>query len=105
MPSFSDPWGLTINEAMVAGLPVITTTNVGAQELIRGNGFVIPPRDSHALEVALAKLLNDDQLRHKMGEQSLEIIKDYTIEHSAQVCRAAIHAVTKHGNHYLEAGV
>ena len=95
MPSFSDPWGLTINEAMIAGLPVITTTNVGAQELIQGNGFVIPPRDSQSLKIALEKLLSDDQLRHKLGKQSLEIIKDYTIEHTAEVCRAAIHAVTK----------
>lgn len=94
MPSFSDPWGLTVNEAMVAGLPVITTTNVGAQELIQGNGFVIPPRDSHALKTTLEKLLNDDQLRHDMGQRSLEVIKPYTIQHTAEVCRAAIHNVT-----------
>jgi len=93
MPSFSDPWGLTINEAMVAGLPVITTTNVGAQELVQENGFVIPPRDSHALKIALEKLLIDDQLRLDMGKRSLEVIKPYTIEHTAEVCRAAIHAV------------
>ncbi len=95
MPSFSDPWGLTINEAMVAGLPVITTTNVGAQELIQGNGFVIPPRDSHALKSALQKLLDDDRLRYEMGQRSQEVIKLYTIEHTADVCRAAIHAVTR----------
>jgi glycosyltransferase involved in cell wall biosynthesis len=94
MPSFSDPWGLTINEAMVAGLPVITTTNVGAQELIQGNGFLIPPRDSHALKVALEKLLDDDQLRRDMGKRSLEIIKPYTIAHTAEVCRAAISRIS-----------
>jgi len=95
MPSFSDPWGLTINEAMVAGLPVITTTNVGAQELIQGNGFLIPPRDSQALKAALQKLLDDDQLRYDMGQRSLEVIEPYTIEHTAEVCRTAIHAVTR----------
>ena len=95
MPSFSDPWGLTVNEAMVAGLPVITTTNVGAQELIQGNGFVIPPRDSQALQAALEKLLDDEPLRQQMGRRSLEIIKAYTIEHTAEVCRQAIHAVTR----------
>ncbi|GAK58415.1 hypothetical protein U27_05389 [Candidatus Vecturithrix granuli] len=95
MPSFSDPWGLTINEAMAAGLPVITTTNVGAQELIQGNGFLIPPRDSQVLKQALEQLLCNPDLRQEMGKRSLEIIKDYTIEHSAQVCRAAIHAVAR----------
>ena len=95
MPSFSDPWGLTINEAMLAGLPVITTTNVGAQELIQGNGFVIPPRNALALRQALTTLLQDRELRATMGRRSLEIIQAYTIEHTALMCRAAIYAVTQ----------
>ena len=93
MPSFSDPWGLTVNEAMLAGLPVITTSNVGAQELIQGNGSVIPPRDSASLETALRQLLGDPQLRRDMGRRSKEIIKHYTIEHSAETCHKAIHSV------------
>ena len=93
MPSFSDPWGLTVNEAMVAGQPVITTCNVGAQELIRGNGFVIPPRDSRALQEALEQLVDDAALRQRMGQRSQEIMRAYTIEHTASVCRQAIHAV------------
>ena len=95
MPSFSDPWGLTVNEAMLAGLPVITTTNVGAQELIQGNGFVIPPRDAAALKNALERLIYDAPLRLAMGKRSREIINNYTIEHSAEVCRQAIYAVAK----------
>ncbi len=93
MPSFSDPWGLTVNEAMVAGLPVITTTNAGAQELIQGNGFVIPPRDAQALADALRTLLTHEALRKEMGHKSKDIISAYTIEHTAEVCRQAIHAV------------
>lgn len=96
MPSFSDPWGLTVNEAMLAGLPVITTSNVGAQELIQGNGFVIPPRDSHALKICLERLLEDDSLRVTMGKRSLEIINAYTIDHIAEVCREAIHYCDEH---------
>ncbi len=95
MPSFSDPWGLTVNEAMLAGLPVITTTNVGAQELIQGNGFLIPPRDASALMKALERLLHDESLRKEMGRRSREIMRHYTIEHSAETCRQAIYAVTK----------
>ena len=95
MPSFSDPWGLTVNEAMLAGLPVITTTNVGAQELIQGNGYVIPPRDAAALKAALETLLRNPILRETMGKRSREIIKAYTIEHSAAACYAAIQAVMR----------
>ncbi|GAK51340.1 hypothetical protein U14_02583 [Candidatus Moduliflexus flocculans] len=95
MPSFSDPWGLTVNEAMLAGLPVIATTNIGAKELIQGNGFLIPPRDASAMKEALERLLLDEPLRKTMGVRSREIIKDYTISHSAEVCRQAIYAVQK----------
>ena len=78
---------------MLAGLPVITTTNIGAQELIQGNGYVIPPRDADALQAALAQLLNQPNLRREMGRRSQEIIQRYSIEHAAQVCRQAIHSV------------
>ena len=98
MPSFSDPWGLTVNEAMLAGLPVITTSNIGAQELIQGNGYVIPPRESSSLETALQKLLDDPELRAEMGRRSQEIIKTYTIEHTAETCRDAIYAVLRHSS-------
>ena len=98
MPSFSDPWGLTVNEAMLAGLPVIATTNIGAQELIREEGVLIPPRDSQSLKAKLGCLLKDKSLRAQMGRRSLEIIKDYTIEHSAEVCRMAIHAAIDRAN-------
>ena len=44
-----EPWGLVVNEAMHAGLPVVTTDAVGAAAggLVRdgGNGLVVPERD------------------------------------------------------------
>ncbi len=48
-----EPWGLVLNEAMLAGLPVVATDAVGAAVggLVRDgeNGFVVPERDTTAL--------------------------------------------------------
>jgi len=90
LPTFIDPWGLVIMEAMMFGLPVITTTKAGASELIQGNGIIIEPGDSKALEKAITFILDNDKQRHKMGQFSLEIIKDYTVERAADTFIEAI---------------
>lgn len=82
-PTFRDVWGLVVNEAMMFGLPVITTNGAGcAQELINGNGFIVDAGSSLALKEAMEKILNDDSLRRKMGTKSKEIIGKFTIENA-----------------------
>ena len=51
LPTLCDGWGSVVSEAMAHGLPVITTSNAGAAELIEEgrNGFVVPPADAGAL--------------------------------------------------------
>jgi len=77
-----EEWGLVVNEAMSVGKPVIVTTAVGAKEMVkRGvNGFIVPPGDVDALYRAIKVLLENDELRTKMGKMSKEIIKSYTPE-------------------------
>ena len=65
-----DPWGLVINEAMYYGLPVITTSAAGSEWIINGNGFVIKPDDSDALADRLERLINNKDMRQKMGRRS-----------------------------------
>ena len=51
-PTHSDPWGLVLNEAMCAGLPIICSTAAGAAaDLVRPgqNGFVHEPEDIETL--------------------------------------------------------
>lgn len=52
LPSRSEIWGLVINEALACGLPVVATSICGAAaDLIQEgvNGYIVPPRDPHAL--------------------------------------------------------
>lgn len=76
-PTLSDSWGLVINEAMAAGLPVVTTTAPGAvDDLIEhgANGLVVEPASSDALLDALEQLATDPTLRLEMGSRSAERI-------------------------------
>jgi len=55
-PAEYEPWALVINEAVAAGLAVVTTSAVGAAaELVREgvNGRMVPPGDLEALSGAL----------------------------------------------------
>ncbi|MDB4875816.1 MAG: glycosyl transferase group 1 [Gemmatimonadetes bacterium] len=50
-PSLCDGFGMVVSEALAYGVPVITTTNAGAADLIEEgrNGFVVAPADADAL--------------------------------------------------------
>lgn len=81
LPTREDIWGLVINEAMAYGLPVVTTDNcVAGLELIQNskNGFIVPCEDALALTRACNNLLHSNL--EEMGLNSLQIIRNYTIE-------------------------
>ena len=69
-PSLGDPFGIVIEEAHAAGLPVITTDTVGdvRQRVIDGmTGFVVPAGDAGALAERILTLAADRSLRATMG--------------------------------------
>jgi starch synthase len=59
-PSVLEGFGLVTIEAMGAGLPVITTPNTNATELIVNgkNGFVVPIRDTNSIVDAIRAIRN-----------------------------------------------
>ncbi len=93
-PTLGDIWGLVINEAMSAGLPIITTSAAGASaDLIKDNGFIVPPGDTKILRDKLIEILTKEKLREEMGGRSLDIINDFTIKESAKGFIAAIDSI------------
>lgn len=92
LPSLRDPWGLTVNEAMICEKPIIVTYDAGAWELIKGNGTVIPSGNSHSLYLALKKLLYEEHLE-KLGCQSWQIIQNITIPKIAETFMEVIQNV------------
>lgn len=85
-PTREDIWGLVINEALAAGLPVITTNRCGAGlELIKNNenGFLVNVEDIDELYEKMQTILYNKDLKQKMEKNAVEVIKNYTVEEMA----------------------
>lgn len=86
LPTYSDPWGLVLNEAMNFSLPVITTVAAGAsRDIVEDgvNGFVIEPGNVGQLTGRIAELAADKSLRAAFGRAGREIVLKASIEAAA----------------------
>ncbi|WP_373551435.1 glycosyltransferase family 4 protein [Haliscomenobacter sp.] len=83
LPSLFEPWGLVVNEAMAAGLPIIVSEQCGcAPDLVQTtNGWIFDAKDKVSLDIVFnnLSLLSSEQLTQK-GQSSQEIIANYTPE-------------------------
>jgi glycosyltransferase involved in cell wall biosynthesis len=87
LPSRHDGWGVVVNQAIGAGLPIVCSDQVGAGfDLVREgvNGFRFPSGDVEALSSALRTLIRDERLRVEMGAASLRIAPDISPEAGAR---------------------
>jgi glycosyltransferase involved in cell wall biosynthesis len=72
-PTLSDGFGLVVAEAMAHGLPVITTSEAGAADLVSpDSGLIIPAADPRALADALRWCLDNRERLRAMRSHALE---------------------------------
>jgi len=69
LPSFAEGIPVVLMEAMAMEVPCVTTWITGIPELIRNDvdGVLVAPSDLDGLTVALARLMDDEELRLKIG--------------------------------------
>jgi len=74
LPSYREGLPKSLIEALASGRPVVTTDVPGCREVVSHgiNGFLVQPRDSHALAEALMNLISDKSLRERMGRLGRE---------------------------------
>ena len=92
-PTRSDPWGLVLNEAMCAGLPVICSRAAGASaELVyqKRNGLLHQPEDVDEICSHMLTLLRDEKMRKNMGLESQQIIASF---HPKKMARGFVEAI------------
>ena len=81
LPSRSEPWGMVLNEAAAAGLPLVATEESGAaHDLVEEgvNGFRVPAGDVAVLRDRLTRLAEDPELRASAGARSRELARRFT---------------------------
>lgn len=87
LPSRHDGWAVVVNQALAAGLPIVTSDAVGAGlDLVenRSNGLRVPANDADALYDAMETIASNPELRSKWGERSRKVAGDLTPEAGAE---------------------
>lgn len=85
-PSVAEGFGHVLLEAMASGLPVISTTNTAAPDLIRHGreGFIIEPGNTQELALCIEKFLSEPQLISSMGRAARSRAEYFTWERFRQ---------------------
>jgi glycosyltransferase involved in cell wall biosynthesis len=93
LPSENEPWGLAVNEAMCAGLPVVASAEVGCVvDLVRAsvNGQTFAAGNVDDLANALHSVLVDTEARKRMSAASRAIISHWSYAECAAGLQAAL---------------
>jgi glycosyltransferase involved in cell wall biosynthesis len=93
LPSKDESWGLAVNEAMCASLPVVVCREVGCvADLVRDgiNGYTPEAGDIEGLVRALRRLIEDEGLRRRQGQASLTRIMHWGYQECLDGVRSAL---------------
>lgn len=83
-PPHEECWGVSVNEAMACGLPLILSDMVGSgADLLDGNGLSYEAGNIEELTDCIANLARNQELRIKMGKRSLEIIEKWSFQNTS----------------------
>jgi starch synthase len=77
LASVEEGLALVQAQAMACGVPVIATTNTGAEDLFTDGveGFIIPIRSPEAIKERIEWMIDNKELRDKMAAAALERVK------------------------------
>jgi poly(glycerol-phosphate) alpha-glucosyltransferase len=96
LPSRYDGWGVVVNQALGAGLPILCSDAVGAaHDLVEDgmNGETFPAGDATALTAAMQRFVDDPALRARCAAASREKAAEWQPERGAAKWIEAFHAV------------
>jgi glycosyltransferase involved in cell wall biosynthesis len=82
LPSLNEGMGRVLLEAMASGKPIVASNVGGIPDLVKDgqNGFLVRPGDVNGLSLAIKKLIEDKELRVKMGARGRTMAQSYGVE-------------------------
>jgi len=86
LPSRHDGWGVVVNQALAAGMPIITSDAVGAGlDLVENgvNGMCVRANDVEALYAAMSTIVRDPEVITQWGKESRAKASNITPEAGA----------------------
>jgi len=103
VPSFVEPWGLTVNEALFYGVPVLVSSGAASSMLIDEGrtGLVFDPSSLDDLETHLRKYFESADLRERLraGVAAADMEVVVGIEHGVKHFQMALSALTDQRRH------
>jgi glycosyltransferase involved in cell wall biosynthesis len=88
MPSLHDGLPNALLEAMACGCAIIGTPVGGMADVIcdAENGRLVPPGDANALVLAIGELLDDAELRQRLGQRArATVLRDYALQREIEL--------------------
>lgn len=81
-PSVREGLGLASLEAMASGLPLITSNVQGVPDYVKNGvtGYMCAPKDIEAFARNMNTLVNDKNLRKKIGTNNIDFVQKYRVE-------------------------
>ena len=78
LPSLFEPFGMTALGAMACGRPVVASRLGGIREVVTSgeSGLLVDPANPDEFSAAMIRLLNDEQLSRRIGEQGRHIVRE-----------------------------
>ena len=82
---WEEPFGLTVVEAMAAGLPLITTRSGGIPEICEGAAYIVERNDlTNQLANAIRKLHRHPELRQQLSDAAKQRVRQFDKDNYAK---------------------
>jgi glycosyltransferase involved in cell wall biosynthesis len=83
-PTIFEGFGIVLLEAMVCGLPVVTSDISAVKDSTGGNAILLPPKNIKLWVESIRQLLDDESLRNEFSRRGMEWAKQFTWEKKAE---------------------
>ena len=85
LPSLNEGMSNAVLEAMSSGLPIITTKTGGTEELLNGNGEIIPKKSPEKIKKKIKEYKENPELKETHGKKSRKLAEEMSWNEVAEL--------------------